>query len=245
MSSRMDKYKDLYGELPTRTEKNKELYKQLNDDELDLENLEIPSNTREINLEELEEMKKDTLTLEDKIEDESNIDEESNLEDKKEVYDIKELISKAITENKKSIESVDNLSNGDYLKKLKLEDGKTNLELVKEQFKEIEEDSLEDEEELMKTANLSLEILSDLKSSNEETILSDPIIEDEVFKEDNEDDFYSGNYKFNKEDFGEDNEFSELNDNGGKIFFKVLLLVFGILLLVFGVVYFISYMGRN
>ena len=106
----------------------------------------------------------------------------------------------------------------------------------------------EEDESLLKTANLSLEILSDLKSDNDATMVSAPIKNEEL-PEDNENDFYSNNYKFSKKDFEdkeykpddeeeeEDDDFQEPNSNG-KFFFKVLLLIFGILLIA-GVLFFI------
>ena len=144
------------------------------------------------------------------------------------------------------------ISNGDYLKKLKLDKRKTNIEQVKEMYEDIKED--EEDESLLKTANLSLEILSDLKSDNDATMVSAPIKNEEL-PEDSENDFYSNNYKFSKKDFedkdykpddeedDEDDDFQEPNGNG-KFFLKVLLLIFGIFLIA-GVLFFvIKYLNK-
>ena len=105
----------------------------------------------------------------------------------------------------------------------------------------------------MKTANLSLEILSDLKGDNEKTTVSAPI-KDEELPEDNTLGFYSNTYKFSKNDFDaeetdedeeEDEEEEEIEDkNNNKFFFKILLLIFGLLLAVLVIIYFIGYFHK-
>ena len=108
----------------------------------------------------------------------------------------------------------------------------------------------------MKTANLSLEILSDLKGDSDKTLVSAPIKTEELPEKDS--DFYSNNYKFSKKDFeGKDDyvsndedyeeEEEEEDDNkssNGKFFFKILLLIFGIALVVLVLIYFINYFNR-
>ena len=136
------------------------------------------------------------------------------------------------------------------MKRLKLDNRKTNIEQVKEMYSNIKDDGEEDES-LLKTANLSLEILSDLKSDNDTTMVSAPIKNEELL-EDDENDFYSNKYKFSKKDFedkdcksdddeeeddDDDDDFQKSNNNG-KFFLKVLLLIFGILLIA-GVLFFI------
>ncbi len=258
MGNRMDKYKKDDG-LPTRSNKNKELYKQIYNAYDDFENLIVPSNAREITLSDLKKEitsrseyreNKEVLNIEKK---ETGAPEIVYIEKKEvktdsndEVYDINELLDKAVSEPKEEPEKV-SISNGDYLKKLKLDNRKTNIEQIKESYEEIQDDDSMEDESLLKTANLSLEILSDLKSDNESTKVSAPIKNEEL-PDNHQDTFYSTNYKFTKKDFEdkddeeddeEDDESEDEEKSGdGKFFLKILLLIFGILLIA-GVLFFI------
>ena len=273
MSSRMDKYKKEVSEepIPTRSNKNKELYKQIYNAYDEFENLIVPSNAREINLGELKKeitsrqeyrKKKDIDDIRNtndntnkSVTNNSVIRKEKILEEQEqalEIYDINELLNKATAENKKPELIEPTLANEDYLKKLKLDSRKTNIEQVKEMYDDIKEETLEEDESLMKTANLSLEILSDLKGDNDKTAVSAPIKNEEM-PEDNTLDFYSNTYKFSKKDFDDkdyDKEEEEEEDddgeekNNGKFFFKILLLIFGLLLVVLVLVYFIGYFNK-
>ena len=84
-----------------------------------------------------------------------------------------------------------------------------------------------DEDELIKTANLSLDILSDLKGDDEDTVVSAVVKDDSLIEDESQ--FYSDKYQFNKSDFENSND-SSLNEEGklsdGKIFFKIFLSVF-------------------
>lgn len=269
MGSRMDKYKneDL---VPTRSDKNKELYKQIYNAYDEFENLVVPSNAREINPKDL---KKEITSRQDyrrkkELEDisdntlETNTVKERTYEKRKkenEVYDINELLNKAVEEKKQPELITNTLSNDDYLKKLKLDNRRTNIEQVKEMYQDIQEEALEEDESLMKTANLSLEILSDLKGDNDKTVVSAPIKDEELPDDNDEDSFYSNTYKFSKKDFedksdfiDEDDDLEESDDedyennkeNNGKFFFKILMLIFGILLVILILLYFINYFNR-
>ena len=275
MSSRMDKYKNEQTEdiIPTRSDKNKELYKQIYNAYDEFENLIVPSNAREIDPKELkkeitsrQEYRKkkdyDDITNNGSKTNNAVIRKEKILEEQEqveEIYDINELLNKATSESKGPELIEPTLANEDYLKKLKLDSRKTNIEQVKELYEDIKEESLEEDEALMKTANLSLEILSDLKSDNGKTIVSAPIKNEELPDDDNLLDFYSNTYKFSKKDF-EDKEYKELKDDeseeedddddyeddksNGKFFFKILMLIFGLLLVVLVLVYFIGYFNK-
>lgn len=266
MSSRMDKYKNT-DNIPTRSDKNKELYKQIYNAYDQFENLIVPSNSREISVSDL---KKEIASRQEYRENkELNIDKKDdnresfaldrntyNKDDKNsQVYDINELIDKAVSKKQEVPEEKNTISNGDYLKRLKLDNRKTNIEQVKEMYEDIQEETLEEDESLLKTANLSLEILSDLKSDNDATMVSAPIKNEEMPTE-SEIDFYSSKYKFKKKDF-EDDDFKddddddedeeddyEENEGRGKFFFKVLLLIFGLLLIAGVLIYFINYFNR-
>ena len=259
MDSRMDKYNKNM-ELPTRSDKNKELYRQVYDNLDEFENLDVPSNSREIDLtdlrkevsgrEEYREMKEVGDITNNRVVRKEKVLEEQRKEN--EIYDINELLNKAVSLKKKPELVETKLSNGDYLKKLKLDSNKTNIEQVKEIYEDIKEESKIEDESLLKTANLSLEILSDLKGDNDMTMVNTPIKESEKPYKEKETDFYSNTYKFSKTDFENksyeesfyDDDEKSLEDGNGKFFFRILLLIFGICLVVLVLVYLFNYFNR-
>ena len=263
----MDKYKQekLEDYIPTRSAKNKELYKQIYNAYDEFENLIVPPNAREINPQEL---KKEITSRQDyrkrkEYDDITNNGEQINntivrkekiIEEQKqeeEIYDINELLNKATAENKKPELIEPTLANKDYLKKLKLDSRKTNIEQVKEMYEDLQEEAIMEDESLMKTANLSLEILSDLKGDGDKTNMVAPIKADEMPDDTRQNDFYSNTYKFTKDDFedeedddeeDEEEEEDRYSDKGNsKFFFKIAMLIFGILLVVLILIYFIGY----
>ena len=266
MNSRMDKYKSLDDKVATRSDKNQELYKQIYNAYDEFENLVVPSNSREITMSEL---KKEIVSRADyhekKVYDEIALSKDDEIPIKKEkkriqvspeVYDIKELLDKAVSSQDNKKEDVDKLSSGDYLKKIKLDNHKTNIEQVKELYEDTLEDEIDNDESLIKTANLSLEILSDLKSDNDQTIVEAPIKSSELPKESLDNDFYSSRYKFSKKDFefkgknldeseddDDDDTFRE-GDSKLKKFVKVLLIVFGVLLIIILLLYIFKFFNR-
>ena len=260
MSSRMDKYRD-ETELPKRSDKNKELYKQIYNAYDEFENLIVPSNAREIKPEELKrevisrqdyKRAKDYDIVNNNGTNNSVIRKEKILEEQKQeddIYDINELLNKAKKENDKPELITPSLTNDDYLKKLKLDSRRTNIEQVKEMYDEMQEEAIEDES-LMKTANLSLEILSDLKSDHDSTRVSAPIKDEELPEHIKDADFYSNTYEFSDKDFDgkddleEDEDDEEYEEESGGVFLRILIIVFGILLAVLAVIYFINYFGK-
>jgi len=262
MGSRMDKYKNIdETDVPKRSDRNKELYRQIYNAYDEFENLVVPSNAKEIDLSSL---KKEITSRDEykKVKDYSDItnnkivrkeivQEEQRQENQ--IYDINELLNKAVKDNKKQEESVPTMSTDSYLKKLKLDEVRTNLDEVKEMYEDIKKETEEENEELLKTANLSLEILSDLKGDDDNTMIEAPIKDEYLPEEDNQ--FYSNKYKFSKKDFedkdsdieNEDEEDiydDEESSDNGKFFFKILLLVFGIAIVVVIAIYLISYFNR-
>ncbi|MBQ8219070.1 MAG: hypothetical protein IJZ79_04885, partial [Bacilli bacterium] len=244
------------------------------------ENLIVPSNAKEITLEEL---KKEIITRDDYHKNKEYHDiKEDNINNNKvirkekikekqrqenEIYDIKELLNKAVSEKKEESLIESTLTDDNYLKKLKIDELKTsnevtNIELIKdiynEQIKEFKEQDINDEfaqnEELLETANLSLEILSDLKGEDDKTIISAPIKDEALPKDIEDESFYSSKYKFSKKDFDDkkykdnildDEEDEEIEkDNNHKFFFKILMLIFGISLVLIIVVYLFNYFNR-
>ena len=262
MDSRMDKYRD-ETDLPKRSDKNKELYKQIYNAYDEFENLIVPSNAREIKPDELRneivsrqdyKKQKDYDVVNSNGTNNSVIRKEKILEEQKQeddIYDINELLNKAKKENGRPDLIEPSLTNDDYLKKLKLDNRRTNIEQVKEMYEEIQEESEEHDEALMKTANLSLEILSDLKSDHESTRVSAPIKEEELPEHIKDADFYSNTYKFSEKDFegkdadeDEDDDEDYEDEESGGLFLKILMIVFGVLLVVLAVIYFINYFGK-
>ena len=260
MGSRMDKYKN-NSDVPKRSEKNKELYRQIYNAYDEFENLVVPSNVKEIDLSSL---KKEITSRDDyrKVKDYSDITnnkierKEKIIEKQKkenEIYDINELLNKAVKDNKKEEEQFTMMSTDSYLKKLRLDDTRTNLDEVKELYEDIKRETQEEfeNEELLKTANLSLEILSDLKGDNDNTMIEAPIKEE--FMPDDNKKFYSSEFKFSKKDFDdkevdnieEDFYDDEMSDSSNsKFFFKILLLIFGIAIVVVIAIYLFNYFNR-
>ena len=85
------------------------------------------------------------------------------------------------------------------------------------------------------TDSLPLDILTDLKGSDN-TVVTDPIVKEEVTminKIKDGETFYSGSFNFSKKDFDEsdDDMFEEKSHTGVKVFF----LIFGLLVLAAGI----------
>lgn len=264
MGSRMDKYKKEEGIVPKRSDKNQALYKQIYNAYDEFENLVVPSNSREITMSELQKEIGSRVSHNDKkVSDSSEIvtdipiqKTKKSVEDEPQVYDIRELLDRAVSSQDDSGSNTDTLSNGDYLKKIKLDNRKTNIEQVKELYEDTLEEEMDSDDSLLKTANLSLEILSDLKSDNDQTIVEAPIKDSELPGDTDANDFYSSKYKFSKRDFegkevetieeeeeDDDDTFGEDNDKLKK-FIKILLLVFGILLIIILLLYIFKIFNR-
>ena len=258
METRTDRYK--FNEYKkSRVEKNKDLYKMIYTAYDEFENYKVPLEEKEIDL---SNVKKDVTSRSDyrkakqygeftnnKIVGKIDV-EEDNDDMKKEVYDIKELLNKVKDDSEDDRRT--EIKSEKYLDKLHLkEKEKTNLEIIKEKYEDIILDS-EEEEKLSNTANLSLEILSDLKS-NEDTLVSSPMKEDEdditeTKKDDNvldkDDSFYSDMYKFKKKDFEDEDEEEDdedIDDGSNKFLFKILIVIAFIILIALILIYLIGY----
>ena len=232
MGNRMDKYNDSsVDNIPKRSDRNKNLYRQVYNAYDEFENLVVPSNAKEIDLstlkreissrDEYKKIKDYGDITNNKVIRKEIIQEEQKKEN--EIYDINELIKNAVKENNNEDNIIDFSEKEDYLKKLKLD----NVDMEKE----VSEDIDIDEEELMKTASLSLDLLSDLKGDNEDTAVS-PVVKDE----EDESQFYSDQYHFDNSDFENQNEVYNEEDevsSDGKTFWKIFLCVFGVLLIAF------------
>jgi len=281
MGSRMDKYNN-NSDIPKRSDKNKELYRQIYNAYDEFENLVVPSNVKEIDIsnikmeitsrDEFKKVKEYTDITNNKVIRKERVIEEQKKEN--EIYDINELLNKAVKDKKKDSVIENTITSESYLKRLKLDDTRTNLDIVKEMYEDIKKETEDESEELLKTANLSLDILSDLRGDNDDTMIQAPI-KDEYMPDENKK-FYSSEFKFRTRDFEdkkiEDNiefEFNEekikdnninkekieeddedfyddeMSDGNGKFFFKILLLIFGLTLVVVVAIYLVNYIEIN
>ena len=225
MESRMEKYYKENPEYYKRSKRNESLYKNVYKDMNSLENLPIPDNSNEIDIDGL----KKIISSRDE-----SLSEDTSKEDKRRVYDINVLLETAKNEVNKSNEvEGKRLINANFLTDLEdahISDNNTNKD--EDIAKEVENKK----EENISTDSLPLDILVDLKGSDN-TIVTDPIVKDEVtmIKKIKEGEtFYSGSFNFSKKDFADEEEdfFDEKPHNGLKIFF----LIIGFILLA-GVIY--------
>jgi len=238
MESRMEKY---YKEDITtfeRSKKNQHLYKTVSKEISELENLPIPDNSNEIDLEGLKQIissrdeYRKTKELERTFTSNRPLVEPSKKEEK--VYDINVLLETAKNEvnsqNKKENKKIINTNFLTSLEEANIPNNDDALELIEELPKKKEVPS--------NTDSLPLDILMDLKG-DDNTIVTDPIVKEEVtmIKEIKDGEtFYSGSFSFSKKDFDEDDDdfYEEKSHTGIKIF----LLILGILIFI-GVIYLI------
>lgn len=237
MESRMERYDEVDINDYQRSKKNATLYKEIYGNYSDLEDLPIPENTNEIEIDSLnsivgsrvskrkEEVKNQDYELEDL---------EDNHEDNEKVYDINELLEKAKVENakvKKEVTVNKNIPN--YL--ANLESDKSTKDIISkydgnddDDMPIVKEVVIEEEVNDKKgDSTLSLDILSDLKPSGN-TFISSGFKEEEIDKSEEEEkkEFYTGNININEDDFEEDDE-EFIPEEKSHIFLKVLLLIIG------------------
>lgn len=239
MESRMEKYYKENPEYYKRSKRNEALYRDITRDMNDLDNLPIPDNSNEIDIDGLKQIissrdeyrkAKDmgrTVTRERVVEEPK--------EDKRRVYDINVLLETAKNEvNKNNEVEGKKLINANFLTDLDDANVPSN-DLV--EVSEVTSEN-EKEKEVSNTDSLPLDILVDLKGTDN-TVVTDPIVKDEVTmieKIKDGETFYSGSFNFTKKDFADeeddDNFFEEKSHTGVKVFF----LIVGLLLLA-GVIY--------
>jgi len=241
MASRMDKYSQNMSGM-SRSEKNKNIYKNVSqNDYFSYEKLPVSSNVNEINIYELKKIatNRDEYRKLKELENTISLkrsdikEEEVKVEKEEPIYDINELLAKARREKEKLQEVQKKIINTNYnfLSSLessyeKVSDG---LEVihkddVKYQTKKIN-DNPSIEQIMDETRNLSLDILSDLKPTDN-TIVTPPIkddVQNKSLEDTKGEDFYSNTYKFSKKDFMSDTELE--NKKGGSIFLKILIVV--------------------
>ena len=238
MESRMEKYyKEDLSEF-NRTKRNEKLYRDISSEISELDNLPIPDNSNEIDINGLREIvssrdgyrkAKDLgRTVTSPIREiTSEVPKESSR-----VYDINVLLENAKNEINKSAEvnNEETKINTNFL--TNLEDANiSNIPEADDAMELSEEVSSTDKKE-SNTNSLPLDILVDLKG-DDNTVVTDPIVKEEVtmIKKIKEGEtFYSGSFNFSKKDFDEDDDeklFDDKSHNGIKIFF----LIFGFLVL--------------
>lgn len=238
MESRMEKYykEDLSGF--NRTKRNEKLYRDISSEMSELDNLPIPDNSNEIDINGLKEI----VSSRDEYRKAKELGKTINLprreiiretpKESSRIYDINVLLENAKNEINKNAEAnkEEPKINTNFLTNLEdaniqdIPEADDAIELSKEVPKESAKES--------NTNSLPLDILVDLKG-DDNTIVTDPIVKDEVtmIKKIKEGEtFYSGSFNFSKKDFDEDDDeklFEEKSHNGIKIFF----LIFGLLVL--------------
>lgn len=232
MESRMEKYYKENPEYYKRSKRNEALYRDITRDMNDLDNLPIPDNSNEIDIDGLKQIissrdeyrkAKDmgrTVTRERVVEEPK--------EDKRRVYDINVLLETAKNEvNKNNEVEGKKLINANFLTDL------DDANVPSNDLVEVSEVTSENgkEKEVSNTDSLPLDILVDLKGTDN-TVVTDPIVKDEVTmieKIKDGETFYSGSFNFTKKDFADeeddDNFFEEKSRTGLKVFFLIIGLV--------------------
>ena len=236
MESRMEKYYRENPEYYKRSKRNADLYKDIDNNINDLENLPIPDNSNEIDINGL----KQIISSRDEYRKAKDMGrtitrksvEEEPIEEKRRVYDINVLLETAKNEvNKNNEVEGKKLINANFLTDL------DDANVPSNDFVEVSEVTSEKEKEVSNTDSLPLDILVDLKGTDN-TVVTDPIVKDEVTmieKIKDGETFYSGSFNFTKKDFADEDDddlFEEKSHTGVKVFF----LIVGLLLLA-GVIY--------
>lgn len=236
MESRMEKYYREDLSSFERSKKNEKLYKEVSKVISDLDNLPVPDNSNEIDMDGLkqiissrDEYRKSKELERTLVQNRPLVEQPKPKEDK--IYDINVLLENAKNEvNKKNEVENKRIINTNFLTNLEEATIPNNEDAIEVSFPMKNESNAPSN-----TDSLPLDILMDLKG-NENTVVTDPIIKEEVTmikKIKDGETFYSGSFNFTKKDFDdiseeEDDFLEEKNSTGLKIFFLVL----GIIILI-------------
>lgn len=234
MESRMEKYYKEDLSSFERSKKNERLYRELSSEIAEMDKLPIPDNSNEIDINGLKQIissrdeYRKSRELERTFMQNKPLVEDKPKKDNK-VYDINVLLENAKNEVNRSECSPN--------KKIISTNFLTDLEEIEEVIPkhndamEISTPLIEDnnlgEKVLSNTDSLPLDILMDLKGSDD-TVVTDPIVKEEVTmikKIKDGETFYSGSFNFTKKDFDEsddDDFFDENSHTGVKIFFLII-----------------------
>ena len=237
MESRMEKYYEKDLSLFERSKRNEALYKDVSKEISDLENLPIPDNSNEIDLDGLKKIiysRDEYRKVKEEKKEVEDIPVEKPIKDNR-IYDINVLLENAKNEINRSNEVTNTKKiNHNFL---------TNLEEEKIPYHDdaIELSNMEpDKKKEVSEDSLPLDLLVDLKG-DDNTVVTDPIVKDEVTmikKIKDGETFYSGSFNFTKKDFDEvedDDDFME--DTSGNVI-KIIFLIFG-LIVIGAAIYFI------
>lgn len=264
MASRMDKYDD--NANVTRSQRNKDIYNNVrNSSYFNYEKLPVSDNIDEIDISTLKKIatNRDDYRKLKKLEDTIKINKEEiktevpDSEDKK-IYDINELIEKARKEKEKLQTVQKKIIDTNYNFLNTLESSQIYKDIQQEKEKELEKlektrqfkfqtERLNDnptiEQILADTAKLSLDILSDLRPSDN-TIVTKPIEEEknqevEETGEVKSSDFYSGTYDFSKKDFMSLEKFEKPGKKHTGL--KILIVIITIIVIVLAVIFALNY----
>ena len=235
MESRMEKYYKEDLSTFERSKKNQELYKDISKEISELENLPIPDNSNEIDLDGL----KQIISSRDEYRKSKELERTftSNkplVEDKKEesrIYDINVLLENA----KNEVSRGSSVINKKIINTTFLADLEEASIPKTDDAMEVSMPLIDKKDKISSTDSLPLDILVDLKG-NDNTIVTDPIVKEEVTmikKIKDGETFYSGSFNFSKKDFDdEDEEFIEEESHRG---LKIFFLVLGVLILLIAV----------
>ncbi len=236
MESRMEKYYEKDLSTFERAKKNQELYKDISKEISDLENLPVPDNSNEIDLDGLKKIIYSRDEYRKSKEREIVKEEEAIVKrEEKRVYDINVLLENAKNEINRSNEVTNE-------KKI-YHNFLTNLEEEKIPYHDdaIELSNMEpDKKKEVSEDSLPLDLLVDLKG-NDNTVVTDPIVKDEVTmikKIKDGETFYSGSFNFTKKDFDEDDDDTLLEDDTSSNILKIIFLILG-LIVIAAAIYFI------
>ncbi len=269
MASRMDRYNESKNNI-TRSAKHQNMYNSISSSNyLNYEKLPVSSNVNEIDINTLKKIatNRDEYRKLKELEDTMVIKRNKIIERKEEVKeekirDINELIEKARGEREKLMGVQEKISNTHYNFLNSLEANEDYEKLEKEKQKELDKLEMTRQykfqtkrlnenptiEQIMSdTSKLSLEILEDLKPSDN-TVVTKPVSEEEKRnyeikemdkKEEKDSDFYSNTYTFSKKDFFGDGELDESKKSN--IVWKVILVILTIVIIVLATIYALNY----
>ena len=239
MESRMEKYyKEDLSEF-NRTKRNEKLYRDISSEISELDNLPIPDNSNEIDINGLREIvssrdeyrkakdlgRKVTLPRREIT---SEVPKESSR-----IYDINVLLENAKNEINKNAEvnNEETKINTNFL--TNLEDANISNIPEADDAMELSEEVPSTDKKESNTNSLPLDILVDLKG-NDNTVVTDPIVKEEVtmIKKIKEGEtFYSGSFNFSKKDFDEDDDAEQLSEDKSHNGITLFFLIYGFLVL--------------
>lgn len=242
MESRTDRYQELDIDNFQRSKKNADLYKEIYGNYDSFDNLPIPENTNEIDIENFKSLVESRSSKRKvQLENVDTFDDEIVMPAEEKVYDINTLLEKAKEENAKIMKDVPvNKNIPNYL--ANLESDKATKEIILKYDENVDDDlpivkhvqystsEISFDGSKVNTSSLSLDILSDLKSTdNTKTIeIVNKDIEEEAEKE-----FYSGKLEFSNNDFEDkEEENDEFFEEDNHVFLKVLLIIIGVTALI-------------